>query len=83
MQSVAIPLQQLKNVVLYFGNRNGIIPVMNNLLYAFKRESGSVFCVARNQNSIFNNKCFLAEHKKTSFSFVNSLYKLKEVLSNV
>lgn len=56
MHSVAIPLQQLKNVVLYFGNRNGIISVINNLLYAFKRESGSVFCVARNQDSIFDNK---------------------------
>lgn len=52
-RKVAVPLQQLHSVSLYFGNSGGILPVMRNLLYAFQREKSDVVIVRRTGQSVF------------------------------
>lgn len=59
MKNVAMPLQQLKRMVIYFGNRVCVSPIMKNLLYAFKREEALIICMSRVNKSIFDdNKIF-------------------------
>ncbi|MBE6957141.1 MAG: type VII secretion protein EssC [Ruminococcaceae bacterium] len=54
MQPVAIPLQQLHTMGLYFGNPLGVKPVIFNLLSAFRRENAEVIVVRRNAGTIFD-----------------------------
>ena len=54
MQEIAIPLQQLFNMGVYFGNPLGIKPVIFNLLTAFRREQADVIIVRRSSGTIFD-----------------------------
>ena len=56
MKEIAIPLQQLHTMSLYFGNPIGVKPVIFNLLSAFRRERGNVIVVRRNSGTIFDKK---------------------------
>lgn len=54
MQEIAIPLQQLFTMSLYFGNPIGVKPVLLNLLTAFRREQADVIVMRRNTGTIFD-----------------------------
>jgi len=54
MKEVAMPLQQLFTMGLYFGNPIGVKPVLFNLLHAFRRENAEVIVVRRNSGTIFD-----------------------------
>ena len=54
-RKVAVPLQQLHTASLYFGNSGGILPVVRNLLYAFRREKADVVIVRRAGQSVFTD----------------------------
>jgi len=54
MKEVAIPLQQLFTMGMYFGNPLGIKPVIFNILSAFRREKADVIVVRRNSGTIFD-----------------------------
>lgn len=54
MKEVAMPLQQMFKVGLYFGNPLGVKPVLFNLLSAFRREKANVIIVRRNTGTIFD-----------------------------
>lgn len=54
MQPVAMPLQQLHTMSLYFGNPLGIRPVMFNILSAFQREKAEVIVMRRSAGTIFD-----------------------------
>ncbi len=56
MQTVSIPLQQLYNTALFFGNPLGIRPVVTNLFKAFHREDADVIVVRRNSDTMFNRQ---------------------------
>lgn len=56
MKPVAIPLQQLYTMSLYFGNPIGIKPVFSNLISAFLREDADVIIVRRRSDTVFNLK---------------------------
>lgn len=54
MKEIAMPLQQMHTMGLYFGNPIGIKPVISNILSAFHREKGDVIVVRRNSGTIFD-----------------------------
>lgn len=54
MKAVAMPLQQLFTMGLYFGNPLGVKPVLTNLLSAFVREKGDVLILRRSSGTIFD-----------------------------
>lgn len=54
MKEVAIPLQQLFTMGLYFGNPLGVKPVLTNLFSAFVREKGDVLILRRSSGTIFD-----------------------------
>lgn len=54
MKEIAIPLQQLYTMGLYFGNPIGIKPIVMNILSAFKRENSAVVLVRRKSGTIFD-----------------------------
>lgn len=54
MQKVAIPLQQLNSMSLYFGNKHGVSPVVSNLLYAIRREQAEIIIIKRSESSLFD-----------------------------
>ena len=54
MQSVAMPLQQLHTMSLFFGNPVGIEPVIFNVLSAFHREKAEVMVLRRTAGTLFD-----------------------------
>ena len=54
MKEIAMPLQQLFNMGLYFGNPLGVKPVVCNLLSAFRRERADMIVLRRNSGTIFD-----------------------------
>ncbi len=60
-KKVAIPFQQLYNISIYFGNKNGINIPFKNLLYAAKKNHMEIYVVKRLNNSIFDSSSSLAE----------------------
>lgn len=56
MEPVAIPLQQLYTMGLFFGNPLGIRPVMTNLLNSFAREKADVIIVRKKSDTVFDMK---------------------------
>lgn len=54
MQPVAMPLQQLHTMGMYFGNPIGVKPVIFNVLSAFHRENADVIILRRASNTIFD-----------------------------
>ena len=54
MKPVAIPLQQLHSMSLYFGNPQGILPVFRNLMKAAAGNHMDVIVVRRLSESIFD-----------------------------
>ena len=52
-QPVALPLKQFLALSLYFGNPDGIRPVLENFLLAAKREEMELVIATRPQNSVF------------------------------
>lgn len=54
MQPVAIPLQQLHTMSMYFGNPIGIRPVLFNVLSAFHREKAEVIILRRTSGTVFD-----------------------------
>lgn len=56
MQEVAIPLQQLFTMGLYFGNPLGVKPVIFNIVSAFCRENADVLIFRRNAGTIFDRQ---------------------------
>lgn len=51
--TVALPLKQYSALTVYFGNPEGVIPVMENLLYVAGRENMELWIMRRNENSIY------------------------------
>lgn len=56
MKEIAMPLQQLYTMGMYFGNPVGIKPIIFNILTAFRREKGDVIVVRRNSGTIFDKR---------------------------
>ena len=56
MKEIAMPLQQLFTMGMYFGNPLGIKPVLFNLLSACYREKGDVIIVRRSTGTIFDKR---------------------------
>lgn len=52
-KAVALPLKQFSALSLYFGNPEGIVPVLNNFLFAAKKERMDVVLVTRPKKSVF------------------------------
>lgn len=52
-KQIALPLKQLSPLALYFGNPMGIAPVLENFLYAAKRERADLIVVRRQKGSLF------------------------------
>lgn len=53
-KKVAVPLQQLKSISLYFGNMDGVVLPLKNLLYSAKWNSMDIRVVRRCKNSVFD-----------------------------
>lgn len=66
IKKISIPLQQLYCMSLYFGNPRGIAPVMQNLLYAAKRDHMLVFFVKRAGESIADAS-FVVQNQEVEF----------------
>lgn len=56
MRKVAIPLQQLYCMSLYFGNPTGIRPVLQNLIYSFQRNAMDLIVLRRQADTIFDGE---------------------------
>ena len=56
MQEIAMPLQQLFTMSLYFGNPVGIKPVLFNLISGFRKENADVIIMRRNTGTIFDRR---------------------------
>ena len=56
MKEVAMPLQQLFKMGLYFGNPLGVKPVLFNLLSAFRRENANIIILRRSTGTLFDRK---------------------------
>ena len=56
MQPVAMPLQQLHTMSLYFGNPIGVKAVLFNLLTAFRREDAEVIVLRRASGTVFDRE---------------------------
>lgn len=56
MKEIAMPLQQLYTLGMYFGNPLGVKPVVFNLLSAFRREQADVIILRRSSGTIFDRK---------------------------
>lgn len=54
MQPIAMPLQQLHTMSMYFGNSVGVMPVIFNILSAFHREQAEVIILRRTSGTIFD-----------------------------
>lgn len=54
MKPIAIPLQQLHTMSMYFGNSIGVMPVIFNILSAFHREQAEVIILRRTSGTIFD-----------------------------
>lgn len=54
MKPVALPLQQLYTMGLYFGNPIGVKPVLANLITAFLREDADLIVMRRRAGTIFD-----------------------------
>ena len=54
MQPVAMPLQQLHTMSMYFGNAIGAMPVIFNVLSAFRREKAEVIVLRRTSGTVFD-----------------------------
>ena len=52
---IALPLKQFSALSLYFGNRLGTVPVIENLIYAATREGMELWIVKRRENSCFDS----------------------------
>lgn len=50
---VVLPLKQYTTLSIYFGNPDGIVPVMGKLLYVAQRENMEAWILRRNENSIY------------------------------
>lgn len=51
---VALPLKQFSILSLYFGNPDGTIPILTNLLYAAQKEKMELWIIKRRNNSVFD-----------------------------
>lgn len=56
VKPVAIPLQQLFCMPLYFGNPSGVAPVLGNLIAGAKREGARFIVVKKLENSLFGRE---------------------------
>ena len=54
MKPVALPLRQLQNLSLYFGNPTGVKYVFSNIIYAARRSNAAFVIVKRLSDSIFD-----------------------------
>jgi S-DNA-T family DNA segregation ATPase FtsK/SpoIIIE len=54
MEPIAMPLQQLHTMSMYFGNSVGVMPVIFNILSAFHREQAEVIILRRTSGTIFD-----------------------------
>lgn len=54
MQPIAIPLQQLHTMSMYFGNPIGVSTVIFNVLSAFRREDAEVIILRRGSGTVFD-----------------------------
>jgi hypothetical protein len=62
MQKVAIPLQQLNSMSLYFGNKQGVAPMMRNLIFAMQREQAELILVKRDKDSLVDTDSAFLMH---------------------
>ena len=53
-KAVALPIRQLSELSIYLGNAAGIRSVLQNLLFAFRRDQMSTWIVKKTQNSLFD-----------------------------
>lgn len=51
---IALPLKQFNGLSIYFGNPNGKIPILENLLFAAKREMMDIQIVPQTESSVFD-----------------------------
>ena len=51
--AVALPLKQFSMMTLYFGNTDSVVPVLENIIYAGKREAGTVVFLSHPNDSCF------------------------------
>lgn len=63
MKPVAVPLQQLHSMSLYFGNKDGIKPVFKNIINAAKFNNMELIVVKKAYDSIFENDDITCELK--------------------
>lgn len=85
MKEIAMPLQQLFTMGIYFGNPMGVKPILFNFLSACRREKSDVIIIRRNTGTIFdkhtveNIKASLGDHciiYDTSSDVVEKLFTL-------
>ena len=53
-KSVALPLKQFNTLAVYFGNKQGVKPILNNLLYSFQRENMEMWIIKSKKDSLFD-----------------------------
>ena len=53
IKAVSLPLKQMFTTAVYFGNKLGIAPVMDNLLYAYCAEHMELLIVKRSHGTLF------------------------------
>lgn len=75
VKTVALPLKQFFCLSLYFGNPVGVIPVMDNFLYAAHRECMEVIIVKRKKGSIFEsqNGKESSQREQTKVSYIECI----------
>ena len=53
---IALPLKQFSALSLYFGNTLGKMPIIENIVYAAKRESAELWIIKRKDHSLFDSE---------------------------
>lgn len=80
IKAVALPLKQFYALSLYFGNPNGVAPVVHNILHAAAREQMRVLIVKRLHHSMFASPCSgpvpAAEFFEATSQGIDRLWKL-------
>ena len=74
--AVALPYQQFSMLTVYFGNKEGIRPVTDNFLHAFKKEGMDVTIFTRQSGSVLKDCAgvrFLPDDDKSLQEFAKEL----------
>ena len=86
-KAIALPYRQFSALSLYFGNSDGISPILKNLLSSIEKEGMEIVVIKKEKGSCFDDSCPFRIVESTEENLLNfakeliaDLMKKKEVL---